>query len=146
MQRLIEISYREWFISLSITVATFLLFDTVTALWSNPFFIRMTEVLDLDYVILGFETILIGLFFGIRAQKCAVKKTGFGGIFGFLGFGCSLCNKLLLLLFGSSFLLTYFEPIRYYVGVTGILIFSFALFQKLSLPVLDHAEIKTDDH
>ena len=106
----------------------------------------MTEVSDLDYVILGFETILIGLFFGIRAQKCAVKKTGFGGIFGFLGFGCSLCNKLLLLLFGSSFLLTYFEPIRYYVGVTGILIFSFALFQKLSLPVLDHAEIKTDDH
>jgi len=146
MQRLIEISYREWFISLSITVATFLLFGTVTALWSNPFFIRMTEVSDLDYVILGFETILIGLFFGIRAQKCAVKKTGFGGIFGFLGFGCSLCNKLLLLLFGSSFLLTYFEPIRYYVGVTGILIFSFALFQKLSLPVLDHAEIKTDDH
>ena len=146
MQRLIEISYREWFISLSITVATFLLFDTVTALWSNPFFIRMTEVSDLDYVILGFETILIGLFFGIRAQKCAVKKTGFGGIFGFLGFGCSLCNKLLLLLFGSSFLLTYFEPIRYYVGVTGILIFSFAIFQKLSLPVLDHAEIKTDDH
>ena len=146
MQRLIEISYREWFISLSITVATFLLFGTVTALWSNPFFIRMTEVSDLDYVILGFETILIGLFFGIRAQKCAVKKTGFGGIFGFLGFGCSLCNKLLLLLFGSSFLLTYFEPIRYYVGVTGILIFSFAIFQKLSLPVLDHAEIKTDDH
>ena len=113
MQRLIEISYREWFISLSITVATFLLFDTVTALWSNPFFIRMTEVSDLDYVILGFETILIGLFFGIRAPKCAVKKAGFGGIFGFLGFGCSLCNKLLLLLFGSSFLLTYFEPIRY---------------------------------
>jgi len=146
MQRLIEISYREWFISLSITVATFLLFDTVTALWSNPFFIRMTEVSDLDYVILGFETILIGLFFGIRVPKCAVKKAGFGGIFGFLGFGCSLCNKLLLLLFGSSFLLTYFEPIRYYVGVTGILIFSFALFQKLSLPVLDHAEIKTDDH
>ena len=146
MQRLIEISYREWFISLSITVATFLLFDTVTALWSNPFFIRMTEVSDLDYVILSFETILIGLFIGIRAPKCAVKKAGFGGIFGFLGFGCSLCNKLLLLLFGSSFLLTYFEPIRYYVGVTGILIFSFALFQKLSLPVLDHAEIKTDDH
>ena len=146
MQRLIEISYREWFISLSITVATFLLFDTVTALWSNPFFIRMTEVSDLDYVILGFETILIGLFFGIRVPKCAVKKAGFGGIFGFLGFGCSLCNKLLLLLFGSSFLLTYFEPIRYYVGVTGILIFSFALFQNLSLPVLDHAEIKTDDH
>ena len=146
MQRLIEISYREWFISLSITVATFLLFGTVTALWSNPFFIRMTEVSDLDYVIISFETILIGLFFGIRAPKCAVKKAGFGGIFGFLGFGCSLCNKLLLLLFGSSFLLTYFEPIRYYVGVTGILIFSFALFQKLSLPVLDHAEIKTDDH
>jgi hypothetical protein len=41
-------------------------------------------------------------------------------------------------------MLTYFEPIRYYVGATGILLFSFALYQKISLPLLQQPDIKTE--
>ena len=55
---------------------------------------------------------------------------------GFFGFGCSVCNKFLLLLFSSTFILTYFEHVRHYVGVLGILLFSYALLQKL---LLQHA-------
>ena len=87
---------------------------------------------------------LIGLFLGIPKPRCASKKAGIGGVLGFLGFGCSICNKLLLLTLGSSFMLTYFEPIRYYVGATGILIFSFALYQKMALPLLQQVDIKTE--
>ena len=103
---------------------------TMTALWSNPYFIRMTEENVWDYLILSVEALLIGLFFGIRAPRCATKKAGIGGIF---GFGCTFCNKFLLLLFSSTFILTYFEPVRHYVGVLGILLFSHALLQKLLL-------------
>ena len=53
--------------------------------------------------------------------------------FGFLDFVCLVCNKFLLLLFSSTFILTYFEPVRHYVGVLGILLFSHALLQKLLL-------------
>jgi hypothetical protein len=104
----------------------------------------MTPVTGLDYLILSLESMLIGLFFGIPTPRCASKKAGIGGVFGFLGFGCLICNKLLLLLFGSSFLLTYFEPIRYYVGAVGILIFTFALYQKITLPLFQQTDIKRE--
>ena len=144
MHRLKEINLKEWFISLVIATMVFVMMGTLTALWNNPYFIRMSPVADWDFVILSLESMLIGLFFGIRRPRCATKKAGFGGIFGFLGFGCSLCNKLLLLVFGSGFLLTYFEPIRYYVGAVGILIFTFALYQKITLPLFQQTDIKTE--
>ena len=44
-----------------------LLLGAMTAIWSNPFFMRMTEVSGWDYIILSFESLMIGLFFGIQA-------------------------------------------------------------------------------
>jgi hypothetical protein len=68
---------------------------TMTALWHNPYFAGMTPVTGWDYLILSLESMLISLFFGIPSPYCASKKAGIGGFFGFLGFGCSICNKLL---------------------------------------------------
>ena len=130
MKFLKQISLNEWLSTLIIASAAFLLLGAMTALWSNPFFMRMTEVSGWDYIILSFESLLIGLFFGIRAPHCATKKAGIGGVLGFVGFGCSVCNKILLLLFGSSFLLSYFEPVRHYAGALGLLLFSYALIQR----------------
>ena len=132
MKILQQISIREKLSSLIIASSAFLLMGTMTALWSNPYFIRMTEENVWDYLILSVEALLIGLFFGIRAPRCATKKAGIGGILGFFGFGCSICNNFFLL-FSSTFILTYFEPVRHYVGVLGILLFSHALLQKLLL-------------
>ena len=126
--------------------SSFLLLGTITALWNNSFFIRMTEVNGWDYIILSFESLLIGLFFGIQAPHCATKKAGIGGVLGFVGFGCSVCNKILLLLFGSSFLLSYFEPVRHYAGALGLLLFSYALIQRwlLRLAVLDENRLQKE--
>lgn len=133
MKKLKIISLMEWMYSLIISVLVFLLLGTTTALWDNSYFIRMTEVNGWDYIILSLESMLIGLFFGVRVPTCAVKKAGLGGVLGFIGFGCSICNKILLYLFGASFLLSYFEPVRHYFGAFGILLFSYAIFQRLSL-------------
>ena len=133
MKILQQISIREKLSSLIIASSAFLLMGTMTALWSNPYFIRMTEENVWDYLILSVEALLIGLFFGIRAPRCATKKAGIGGILGFFCFDCSVCKKFLLLLFSSTFILTYFEPVRHYVDVLGILLFSHALLQKLLL-------------
>ena len=51
----------------------------------------------------------------------------------FLVLAAQLVINLFLLLFSSTFILTYFEPVRHYVGVLGILLFSHALLQKLLL-------------
>ncbi|QQR55019.1 hypothetical protein IPG41_00360 [Candidatus Peregrinibacteria bacterium] len=119
-----------------ISAAVFLVLGAVTAVYENPFFQRMTPLYWFDYVFLGLESMLMGLFWGINAPACALKKAGFGGVFGFLGFACPVCNKLLLLLFGSGLLLTYFEPIRPFVGALGIVLISFAVYKKLSLKSL----------
>ena len=146
MKLLKQLSLKEWLSTLIITSATFLLLGTITALLNNSFFIRMTEVNGWDYIILSFESLLIVLFFGIRAPHCATKKAGIGGVLGFVGFGCPVCNKILLLLFGSSFLLSYFEPVRHYAGALGLLLFSYALIQRwlLRLAVLDENRLQKE--
>ena len=146
MKFLKQISLNEWLSTLIITSAAFLLLGAMTALWSNPFFMRMTEVSGWDYIILSFESLMIGLFFGIRAPHCATKKAGIGGVLGFVGFGCSICNKILLLLFGSSFLLSYFEQVRYYAGALGIILFFSGLFQRwlMQLVILDKNLLQRD--
>ena len=80
---------------------------------------------------LSIEAILIVLFFGIQAPRCANKKLE-SEEFWFFCFGCSVCNKFLLL-FSSTLILTYLEPILHYVGVSSILLFSYAHLQKLLL-------------
>ena len=149
MKFLKQITLIELLSTLIIASAAFLLLGTITALWNNSFFIRMTEVNGGDYIILSFESLLIGLFFGIRAPHCATKKAGIGGALGFVGFGCPVCNKILLLLFGSNFLLSYFEPVRYFAGTLGLLLFSYALIQRwlLRLSVLNENRLqKETDH
>ena len=146
MKLLKQLSLKEWLSTLIIASAAFLLLGTITALWNNSFFIRMTEVNGWDYIILSFESLLIGLFFGIQAPHCATKKAGIGGVLGFVGFGCSVCNKILLFLFGSRFLLSYFEPVRHYVGALGLLLFSYAIIQRWSLGhvVLDENRLQKE--
>ncbi len=146
MKLLKQLSLKEWLSTLIIASAAFLLLGTITALWNNSFFIRMTEVNGWDYIILSFESLLIGLLFGIRAPHCDTKKAGIGGVLGFIGFGCSVCNKILLLLFGSSFLLAYYEPVRHYSGSLGLLLFSYALIQRwlLRLAVLDETRLQKE--
>lgn len=137
-----NISTLEWLRTSAIALTIFTIFGTFTALWNNPFFVRMTPTGWLDFALLGMEAILLGLFFGVKSKSCLPagqagvnKKVGAGGVLGFLGFGCSICNKILVLLFGTSFLLAYFEPMRYWVGATGILFLIFAVQQKLLLNI-----------
>jgi hypothetical protein len=134
MRRFERIKFREILQSLLIAVGVFILFGTVTALWRNPFFTRMTPVVGYEFVLLALESILMGLYFGVKRSACAVKTSRTGSVLGFLGIACPVCNKILLLLFGAGFLLTYFEPVRLYVGLLGIGLLLFALNKKLSLP------------
>ncbi len=121
---------KKVFAGLLTAVLVFVTVGTVTAVWDNPFFIRMTPGGDFELTLLFLLSILSGVYVAIRAPSCSVKKAGVGGVLGFIGIACPVCNKILMLLFGGELLLAYFEPIRVYVAALGVLVVGWAVLSE----------------
>jgi hypothetical protein len=100
-------------------IATFLALGTVTAVWPNPVFVRMTPTQGFEAWLLAVQAVLVGVYVAIRRPRCPVRGAGLGSLLGFLGIACPTCNNILLLAFGSDLLLTYFEPYRLPLAVVG---------------------------
>jgi len=129
-EHLTRLQGREYLLGLFAAIAIFLSVGTVTALWPNPFFVRMTPTTGMEIPLLGMEALLAGLYLGIRRTSCALRSAGTGGLLTFLGVACPICNKLLVALFGSGLLLSYLEPYRSYLGVAGLVLTAAALLLK----------------
>lgn len=112
---------------MAVAVAAFAALGTVAALWENPVFIRMTPTGGWEVGLLALLSLLSGVYVAIRRPFCSNKRVGVGGVLGFLGVACPVCNKILLLAFGSELLLTYFEPVRIYVAALGVVIAAWAV-------------------
>ncbi len=125
---------------LAVALGSFVALGTVAALWENPLFIRMTPAGDLEVVLLGLLSVLLGTYVAIRRPFCTAKTAGVGGVLGFIGVACPVCNKVLLLLFGGDLLLTYFEPVRVYVAAIGVLAVAAALAREWVLVKRQSAE------
>ncbi|NQU58840.1 MAG: hypothetical protein HQ513_16550 [Rhodospirillales bacterium] len=113
------------------TVVSFIGLGTVAALWKNPLFIRMTPAGGWEIGMLAVLSILIGVYVAIRSPVCATKSATTGGVLGFLGIACPVCNKILLLLFGGEVLMTYYEPVRLYVALLGVIVTAAAIWWTL---------------
>jgi len=90
----------------------------------------MTPVGGWEISLLTLLSILTGLYVVIRRPLCSNGTVGVGGVLGFLGVACPVCNKILLLAFGSELLLTYFEPVRIYVATIGVAIACWAVMSE----------------
>lgn len=116
-----------------VAAGSFVVLGTVSALWSNPLFIRMTPSGAMEIALLAALSVLLGAYFALRRPQCSARPAGAGGVAGFLGIACPTCNKLLMLLFGGELLLTYFEPARLYLAAAGVLILTAATWQQWTL-------------
>ncbi len=112
-----------------IATLSFVGLGTVSALWENPFFIRMTPAGGWEIGLLMALSVLIGMYVALRSPVCATKSATAGGVIGFLGIACPVCNKILLLLFGGELLMAYFEPVRIYVAAFGVAITAWAVWR-----------------
>ena len=126
---------------LAVALGSFVVLGTVAALWENPLFVRMTPAGDLEVVLLGLLSVLLGTYVAIRRPFCSAKTAGVGGVLGFIGVACPVCNKVLLLLFGGELLLTYFEPVRVYVAAAGVLAVAAAVAREWMLAKRQEAEM-----
>ena len=113
-----------------VAVLSFAALGTAAALWDNPLFFRMMPAGSAEVPLLAALSLLLGLYVAIRRPFCSFKSAGAGGILGFIGVACPVCNKVLLLLFGGELLLTYFEPIRVYVAAAGVLILGIVIVRE----------------
>ena len=113
-------------------VAILLILGIPTALIPNPVFHRMTPSNALDYFFLLTTSLLAGAYLAIPAKTCPhdVKAAG-GGVLGLLAFACPICDKLLVLLLGATFLMAYFDPIRPLLGVISIVLLLYAIDKKI---------------
>jgi hypothetical protein len=127
-----------------VAIGSFAGLGTVTALWDNPLFIRMTPAGGWEIGLLAALSLLLGAYVAIRRPVCSVKAAGSGGVLGFLGVACPVCNKVLLLLFGGELLLTYFEPVRIYVAAVGVVIVLAVLLREWTM-VRKEAQATRDD-
>ncbi len=125
-----ESGFRRLFAGAGMAVVSFAVLGTVAVLWENPIFIRMTPVGGWEISLLVLLSLLSGFYVMIRRPFCSNRTVGVGGVLGFVGVACPVCNKILLLAFGSELLLTYFEPIRIYVAALGVLIAAWAVFHE----------------
>ncbi len=124
------------FIGLGAGLIFFFVSGIVTVLLPNSFFTRMTPINILDYIFLGSSSILLGAYVGVHYYKkknvkqCnAVATTG--GVGSFLAFACPICNKLLVLLFGATALMTYLEPYRPVLGFVSTGLLGGALYWRI---------------
>lgn len=113
-----------------VAVGSFVILGTATALWSNPFFIRMTLASGWETVLLGLLSLLLGVYVAIRRPRCSIRSASVGSVAGFLGIACPTCNKILMLLFGGELLLSYYEPIRLYVAAAGVFIMAMVTLRE----------------
>ncbi len=126
------------------TLGSFVALGSVAALWNNPFFIRMTPVSGFEFAALAALALLLGVYVTIRRPFCSIKTVGTGGVLGFLGIACPVCNQILLFLFGGELLLTYFEPVRIYVAAAGVLIAALAVAREWVLIKRQPTEMTVD--
>ncbi len=125
-----EITERRIAIGAAVAVGAFLALGTVAALWDNPLFIRMTPAGGWEISLLAVMSVMSGVFIAIRRPFCSVKGAGAGGILGFLGVACPVCNKILLIIFGGELLMTWYEPVRIYLAALGALLIGWMVVRE----------------
>lgn len=127
------VSRNRIFAGLGVTVIMFAVLGTVSAIWANQFFIRMTPVQGFEIPMLALLAALSGAFVALRRPVCAAKRATGAGILGFLGIACPVCNKILLLIFGGEVLMAYFEPVRIYVTLLSIALMAWLVWREIRL-------------
>lgn len=117
--------FRGWMTA----VLAFIALGTISAVWSNPFFVRMTPVGEWELPAVSVLAVLTGTFAALP-NACGLRRATVGGTAGFLGIACPTCNTILMLIFGGEALMIWFDPIRPYITVAGMGLLSFAIWRR----------------
>ncbi len=136
--------FRFWGLSVLYTLGAALLIGIPTVLIPNTFFSRMTPTSLQDYLIWGISVALIGPVLALATLYPARSTTGSanrpgvgsgralaGTLLSFFSVGCPICNKLVVLLLGIGGAMTFFNPLRPFLGIASIVLLGVTLFLQV---------------
>jgi hypothetical protein len=128
---------RFWLTAAGGTLAAGVLIGVPTDVLANPWFTRIVPVRPLDYVIWALTSLLTGALAATYLLPGATPdrrpgRAGLGaGLLGWLAVGCPVCNKVVVLLLGSSGALSYFAPLQPVLGALAVVLSATALSVRL---------------
>ena len=104
-----------------------------TAIYENPFFVRMTRVRAQDYIIWILSSALMGLIAGsyfVANSTTGDGKMLSGGLLSVVAVDYPTCNKLVVLLLGTTGALTFFAPLQLYIGIASVVLLGWTVFLR----------------
>ncbi|MEV5575217.1 hypothetical protein AB0L06_34700 [Spirillospora sp. NPDC052269] len=128
-------SGRRWAVALVAAVGSALAVGIPTDVVPNPVFGRSVPVQWWNYPILAATAVLGGLViasYGGGRSGTARRLGPVGGFLSFFAVGCPTCNKLVLVVVGSSGALTVWAPLQPLVGVLSVVLLAVAAVRRLS--------------
>jgi hypothetical protein len=141
-------SVRRWLVAVAVAAGTYLFFGLTTAVLANPVFGRSIAPTPWSPNVLLATAVLTGLLTAtyvrndgpapIRLEAADVnpgERTARAGMLGsllaYLAIGCPVCNKLALILLGTTGAVNVFAPIQPFLGAIGIALLAVALVVRL---------------
>jgi hypothetical protein len=141
-------SVRRWIVAAAVAAGTYLFFGLSTAVLENPVFGREIPPTPWSPNVLIATAILSGLLTAtyvrndgpapIKLDDAEVapgtrtaKAGAVGSLLAYLAIGCPVCNKIALLLLGTTGALNMYAPIQPYLGAIGIALLAVALVIRL---------------
>ena len=122
---------RGWLVAAAGAVAALVLIGIPADLIHSPWFERQIAAGTTDYVLWVATAVLTGLVIGTFVLQAAAasdqRMVVSGGLLSFLAVGCPICNKLVVLLLGTSGALTFFAPIQPYIGLASLMLLAWTL-------------------
>lgn len=134
---------RYWLAALGCVSVTAVAIGVPAVLIPNPLFARpVPDVRDVDYAVWLAAAVLVGLLAatylpwatGLRSAAGAPPSGGrvtAGGVLSFFAVGCPTCNKLVVLLLGSSGALSIFAPLQPLIGAVSLALLGVTLWTRL---------------
>lgn len=124
---------QAWLIAFAAGALMLLVVGGTTAIFDNDYFSRMTPVRVQDYVVWVVSSVLVGLLAGTFVLAQAGEQAGktiAGGFLADVAVACPACNKVVVLLLGSSGALTFFGPLQLFLGVGAVALLVAALLLR----------------
>lgn len=124
---------RGWLAALVVASLSAVVTGIPSVMVENPWFVRMTPTRPQDYVFWILSSVLVGLIAGTYAAsrlESSEKPVIAGGVLATLAIGCPICNKLVVLLIGTSGALTFFAPAQFFIGAGSVLLLAWTLLLR----------------